>query len=139
MARRTKTKKKEYLNSTNAQSVANRGLNAAFSQSNGWLRKNEQTGKWEEGGAYTSSKHGRMSTDGKRAGGSTWTFTPKNDDGSAVLKKDGTARQSGRSQIATRRQRLYDVKAGLNRVVGENARAALGIAAGSRGLGLTIG
>lgn len=118
MARRKTTRKKEYLNTSNAQSVANRGLNAAFSQSNGWLRKNEQTGKWEEGGAYTSSKRGRMSTNGSTAGGSTWTFTPKNSDGSPVLKKDGTARQSGRSQIASRRQRYYDVRVGLGMVGG---------------------
>lgn len=117
MARKRKVKK-EYLSSANAQQVANRGLNAAFSQASGVLRKNENTGKWEDSGGYTSTRSGRMSTDGKRAGGSTWSFTPKNADGSPMLKKDGTARQSGRSQIATRRQRYYDVRVGLGMVGG---------------------
>ena len=138
MARKRKVKR-EYLNSSNAQHVANRGLNAAFSQSSGVLRRNEQTGKWEDVGGYTSSKRGRMSTDGSRAGGNTWTFTPKNDDGSSVLKKDGTIRQSGRSQISNRNQRMYDVKKGLNNIVGTKAREMNNVRAGSRGLALSIG
>lgn len=105
MARRKRVKK-EYLSSANAQQVANRGMNAAFSQSSGVLRKNAETGKWEDSGGYTRSTRGRMSTDGRTAGGSTWTFTKKNADGT-------TARQSGRSQIASRRQRYYDVRTGL--------------------------
>lgn len=138
MARKRKIKK-EYLNSTNAQRVANNGLNAAFSQASGVLRKNEQTGLWEDVGGYTSSKRGRMSTDGRKAGGSTWTMTPKNDDGSPVLKKDGSVRQSGRSKISNRNQRMYDIKMGLNNIVGEKAREMNGVSAGSRGLALTIG
>lgn len=55
---------------------------------------------------YTSSKNGRMSVDGKKAGGSTWTFTQKDGEGNTV-------RQSGRSKVATRRQRYYDVRVGL--------------------------
>lgn len=55
---------------------------------------------------YTSSKQGRLSDNGRTAGGSTWTFTKKDDDGNKV-------RQSGRSQVATRRQRYYDVRVGL--------------------------
>lgn len=55
---------------------------------------------------YTSSKSGRMSTDGRSAGGTTWTFTQKDNDGNKV-------RQSGRSKMATRRQRYYDVRVGL--------------------------
>ena len=98
MARR---KKLEYLNSQNAQEVANRGLNAAFTQARGILQKGED-GKWTENGGYTSSKRGRLSTNGKTAGGSTWTFSDKD-----------KGRQSGRSQIATRRQRYYDVRVGL--------------------------
>lgn len=55
---------------------------------------------------YTRSARGRMSTNGRTAGGSTWTFTQKDSDGNTV-------RQSGRSKIATRRQRFYDVRVGL--------------------------
>lgn len=54
---------------------------------------------------YTSSSTGRMSTNGRTAGGSTWTFTQKN--------ADGTKKQSGRNKIATRRQRYYDIRVGL--------------------------
>lgn len=55
---------------------------------------------------YTSSKNGRLSTNGRTAGGATWTFTAKDDDGNKL-------RQSGRSQVASRRQRYYDVRVGL--------------------------
>lgn len=51
---------------------------------------------------YTSTKDGRMSVDGKRAGGATWTFTDKEN-----------GRQSGRSKLASRRQRYYDIRVGL--------------------------
>lgn len=58
-----------------------------------------------------------MSVNGKNTKGAvTNTFTPKNDDGSAVLGKDGKARQSGRSSLATRQERGYDVKQGLNNI-----------------------
>ena len=60
---------------------------------------------WSEGrqvATYTQSRNGRLSTDGKRAGGRTWTFSDK-----------GNGRQSGRSKMATRRQRYYDVRVGL--------------------------
>lgn len=113
MAVRKKVRKTEYLNSTNAQGVANRGMNAAFSQASGYLVKNQDTGKWEDGGGYTSTKSGRLSIDGRRAGGLTHAQTPKNDDGSPVMK-NGKARQSGRSGLATRRQRYYDVRVGLS-------------------------
>lgn len=56
---------------------------------------------------YTSSKRGRLSVDGQRAGGHTWTFTKKAADGKT------TERQSGRSKIASRRQRYYDIRVGL--------------------------
>ncbi len=55
---------------------------------------------------YTSSRRGRMSTNGSRAGGSTWTMTQKDENGNTV-------RQSGRSKMASRRQRYYDVRVGL--------------------------
>ena len=101
-----RTKKKEFLNSTNAQSVANRGLNAAFTQANGQLVK-DANGRWTQGDGYTTSARGRLSTNGRTAGGSTWTFSDKN-----------RGRQSGRSQIASRRQRYYDVRVGLGMVGG---------------------
>lgn len=62
--------------------------------------------KKEKVKTYTSSRHGRMSTNGRTAGGSTWTFTQKDSDGNKI-------RQSGRSGIAIRRQRYYDVRVGL--------------------------
>lgn len=66
---------------------------------------------------YTSTPSGRLSANGKNTKGAyTNTFTPKNDDGSPVLGKDGNPRQTGRSQKANRRQRDYDVRAGLNNI-----------------------
>lgn len=65
----------------------------------------------------TRTASGRMSVNGRTQGGSTWTMTPKNDDGSPVInEKTGKARQSGRSKIATRRQREYDVRKGMNNI-----------------------
>lgn len=111
ISKKSKARKKEYLSSQNAQQVANRGMNAAFTQGHGVLQKNAETGKWEEGRGYTSSATGKLSTDGKRAGGSTWTFTQKDENGNTV-------RQSGRSKVATRRQRYYDVRVGMGLVGG---------------------
>lgn len=71
----------------------------------------------ENNATYTRSKSGAMSTNGRTAGGSTWSMTPKNDDGTPVLNtRTGEARQSGRSKLATRSQRNYDVRAGLNNI-----------------------
>ncbi len=64
---------------------------------------------WENGTkvqTYTSTKNGRMSGNGKTAGGMTWTMTAKDADGNKIS-------QSGRNKIATRRQRYYDVRVGL--------------------------
>lgn len=98
--------KRQYLNSENAASVANRGNNAAFTQSHGQLQKRTADGKfsktWHEGRGYTRSKTGKLSTNGRTAGGSTYTFSDKD-----------KGRQSGRSGLATRRQRYYDVRVGL--------------------------
>ncbi len=60
---------------------------------------------WNEGlrvQTYTSSRNGRLSPGGSKAGGYTWTFSDKDNN-----------RQSGRSRMATRRQRYYDVRLGL--------------------------
>ena len=105
MAKRTK--KREYLSSDNAASVANRGRNAAFTQSHGQPYKDPETGKWREGDMVTSTKSGRMSINGRTAGGYTHAFTDKDNE-----------RQSGRSKIASRRQRYYDIRVGLGLVGG---------------------
>ncbi len=97
-----KRKRPEYLSSDNAISVANRGNNAAFTQSHGQPYKDPETGKWKEGDMVTSTKSGRMSANGKSAGGYTHTFSDKE-----------SGRQSGRSKMASRRQRYYDVRIGL--------------------------
>lgn len=55
---------------------------------------------------YTSSRSGKLSTNGRTAGGETWTMTQKDDDGNTI-------RQSGRNKMASRRQRYYDVRVGL--------------------------
>lgn len=58
---------------------------------------------------YTKSATGKLSTDGKKANGSTWTFTNRDMDGNLVS-------QSGRKTIANRRQRDYDVRTGMNNI-----------------------
>ena len=58
---------------------------------------------------YTRSKNGAMSADGRKAGGSTWTYTDRDMEGNFQ-------RQSGRSQIASRRQRDYDTRSGMNNI-----------------------
>lgn len=58
---------------------------------------------------YTRSRNGAMSADGRKAGGSTWTYTNRDMEGNMV-------RQSGRSQIANRRQRDYDTRSGMNNI-----------------------
>lgn len=58
---------------------------------------------------YTRSKSGAMSTDGRTAGGSTWTYTDRDMEGNFQ-------RQSGRSKISTRSQRNYDTRKGMNNI-----------------------
>lgn len=76
---------------------------------------------------YTRDGQGRMSINGKNtAGAKTWTMTPKNDDGSPVINsKTGAPRQSGRSQIADRAQRRYDVRAGMNNITPKAMQAMI--------------
>lgn len=58
----------------------------------------------------TRTKDGRMSYDGKTAGGYTNTFSDKDENG---------VRRSGRNgKFASRRQRYYDVRQGLGLVGG---------------------
>ena len=75
---------------------------------------------WNEGRnvqTVTRNRQGLMSVDGKKAGGSTWAMTPKNDDGTYVINpKTGEARQSGRSEVANRRQRDYDNRKAMNNI-----------------------
>ena len=94
-----------------------RGSNAAYTagarsvdynQDNATAMRNA----WETGQnvqTYTRSRNGQMSADGRRAGGSTWTYTNRDMDGNLV-------RQSGRSKIANRRQRDYDTRVGMNNI-----------------------
>lgn len=87
----------------------------------GYQGANPNEGRYKGGFTKGTSRSatGRMAEEGStRAGGKTWTMTPKNDDGSPVLDSRGNARQSGRSQTATRRQRYYDVRVGLGLVGG---------------------
>lgn len=122
-----KTKFKRHITKTSEKARANafidgRGANASYTsgartaQSHGYtggVGKNgkaisEQDGMknaWANNAnvaTYTSTKSGRMSTNGSSAGGTTWTFTDKEN-----------GRQSGRSAMASRRQRYYDIRVGL--------------------------
>lgn len=66
---------------------------------------------------YTRTRSGRLSINGKDTNGAvTNAMTPKNDDGTPVLNQKGEARRSGRESLATRRQREYDVRKGLNNI-----------------------
>ena len=75
---------------------------------------------WEERRnvvTYTSTPSGRLSMNGRNTNGvKTNTYTPKNDDGSPVIGKSGEVRQSGRTSRATRRQRDYDTRVGMNNI-----------------------
>lgn len=84
---------------------------------------------------YTRSVTGRMSVDGRTAGGSTWAFTPKNDDGSPVVDSKGRRKQSGLSKISDRDTRYREVKRSLNNV--EPAVQKMGGYEGLRARGLT--
>ena len=67
---------------------------------------------WDEGRdvqTYTRSKSGRLSTDGRKTGGSTWTYTNRDMDGNMVS-------QSGRSKLSSRRQRDYATRVGMNNI-----------------------
>lgn len=57
----------------------------------------------------TRTRNGRMSNDGRKAGGSTWTFTNRDMEGNLVS-------QSGRKTLSNRRQRDYDVRKGMNNI-----------------------
>lgn len=66
---------------------------------------------------YTRTADGKLSINGKNTKGAvTNAMTPKNDDGSAVIGKDGKVRQSGRSSLANRRQRDYDNRKAMNNI-----------------------
>lgn len=57
----------------------------------------------------TSSRNGRLSVNGRTAGGNTWTFTNRDMDGNLIS-------QSGRKTTSSRRQRDYDVRSGMNNI-----------------------
>ena len=67
---------------------------------------------WENGenvSTYTKTRSGKMSVDGKKAGGDTWTYTNRDMKGNLVS-------QSGRNKLSTRRQRDYDTRKGMNNI-----------------------
>lgn len=101
----------------------------------------------------TRSRDGRMSVNGRTAGGSTWTFTDRDMDGNLVS-------QSGRKTVSNRRQRDYDVRKGMNnisprvvqawidkglarvvdgRMVGEGGQVIRQQADGTYSMGLSVG
>ena len=94
-----------------------RGANAAFTsgaRSVDMSRDNAQAMReaWQSRqnvATYTRSKNGAMSVDGRKAGGSTWTYTNRDMEGNFVG-------QSGRNKLATRRQREYDTRKGMNNI-----------------------
>lgn len=88
-----------------------RSKNSAYTASAGNNQGyNKETKQFTKG--TSRSKTGRMAVEGSnRAGGNTWTFTQKDENGNTI-------RQSGRSSTATRRQRYYDVRVGLGMVGG---------------------
>lgn len=103
---------------------------------------NKDTKQFEK--TATSTRSGLLAVEGSNStkGARTWTFTPKNDDGSPIInEKTGKARQSGRSQTATRTQRTYDTKAGLNNISPKVVQAWLdnGMAREVEGGGLDVG
>lgn len=107
----TKFKQVAAKNFTNDDLGKNK--NGAYT-SNGSLNQGYEKADPDKGqykGKFTKttgrSATGRMAVEGDtRAGGKTWTFTEKDDDGNTI-------RQSGRSNTADRRQRYYDVRVGL--------------------------
>ena len=95
--------------SANTRQENAQAMRAAWNLNNngrGTRTRNVTTGRFqnEKGNVqtYTRSASGKMSVNGQTAGGNTWTFSDKD-----------RGRQSGRSQMASRRQRYYDVRVGL--------------------------
>lgn len=101
-----------------------RGRNAAYtsgaqettSGERGQTQAQRMMAAWNDGvntrdvQTYTRTRNGRLSANGRDTRGAyTWTQTNRDMDGNFV-------RQSGRSQMASRRQRDYDVRLGLNNV-----------------------
>jgi len=106
----TRQKLQEFVSSGSGRSS-----NSAFSANRATdFNTDTQTMRdaWREGRevqTVTRSASGKMSANGRTAGGETWTFTNKDDEGNKV-------RQSGRSTVSNRRQRYYDVRVGMNNV-----------------------
>ena len=90
---------------------ANMANDNAAAMRNAWSnRESVQT--------YTRSRTGAMSVNGTTAGGSTWTFSQRDDEGNKV-------RQSGRSQISDRQTRYRDVRSGFNNISNRALQAML--------------
>lgn len=98
--------------------------NAARGTGNPRLGRND-SGRFTNTGVrtYGSTVNGRLAVIDERgranaANARTWTMTDRDYNGNLV-------RQSGRSQIANRSQRAYDVRAGFNDISPRAARAML--------------
>ena len=92
-----------YRDDNRAENVEAWNLNTSNRATNGRFKKKGTGG---DIGTYTRSTTGRLSANGRTAGGSTWTMTAKDENGNTIA-------QSGRNKIATRRQRYYDIRVGL--------------------------
>ena len=99
-------KAKKYNPGKEGARNANQSYTAGGRQSQAY---NKDTKEFEK--TASSTKAGLMSVEGSNntKGAKTWTMTEKDDNGNTV-------RQSGRSQVASRGQREYDVKKGLNNI-----------------------
>jgi len=87
---------------------------------------NTETKQFEK--TTSRTKSGLMAVEGSNStkGAITWAMTPKNDDGTPVInEKTGQARQSGRSRLANRSKRNYDVRAGLNNITPKALQAMI--------------
>lgn len=94
-----------------------RGENSAFTSGSRSVDFSQDNAKamqrlWENNtsnAVYTRSLNGKLSADGRKAGGNTWTYTNRDMDGNLVS-------QSGRKSLSTRRQRDYDTRVGMNNI-----------------------
>ena len=109
-------------------------------RNNGRFVSKQESMKQGNVATYTHTKRGAMSVDGRRAGGTTWAMTPKDDKGNYLTNKDGSKKQSGRSRLedGTRDHRRYDVVRGLTNLrANQKTAERMGGYTGLRSRGLT--
>ena len=114
-----------YRDDNRAANVKAWSLNKSGRDSKGRFSKTENAGKID---VYTRSATGKMSANGNTAGGSTWAFTERDDNGNLV-------RQSGRNKIANRNTRYQETRRSFNN--NKNAFEKMGGYEGLRARGLT--